>query len=368
MAATDYNIVPYRGMVDASGCTLSGRVLERPLQGGPREDDTWWDNLRNAYQRFDSQSQAGVGVAVTFRGQTVVATSDAEGYYNASFPPSAARPSASHPLWEHAEVTRAEGGPVFFQPVLSVPPEARYGVISDLDDTVIESSITHWQTTVRLTFLHNARTRKPLEGVAKLYQAFQHGRDGLGPNPIFYVSASPWNLYDLLEDFFELNAIPQGPILLRDLDLDRAAMNTDAGARSKLENIHMLIERYPRLQWILMGDSGQIDAELYAQTIDKYPGRVLAVYIRDIDPSSDSTYDSFVDGHIENIAASGVPMLRVTDSNAIAAHARQIGLIEPEEIAEVAQEVRLDQSRPELKDAVKDSLQGENTGAPAPGA
>jgi phosphatidate phosphatase APP1 len=154
-------------------------------------------------------------------------------------------------------------------------------LISDIDDTVLQSNVSHWQAAIQTTFLRNARTRKPLEGVAKLYQAFQKGRDGSGPNPIFYVSASPWNVYDLLVDFMTLNDIPDGPIQLRDVDFDRASLLHNAGPRSKLGKIHDIIGRYPGLNWVLVGDSGQIDAELYAQTVEKFPGRILAVYIRD---------------------------------------------------------------------------------------
>ena len=93
--------------------------------------------------------------------------------------------------------------------VLIPDASAAVGIISDIDDTVLQSSITDWKTAAQLTFLGNARTRKPLLGVAKLYAALQ-----AGVNPLFYVSSSPWNLYDLLEDFMRLNEIPPGPIFL----------------------------------------------------------------------------------------------------------------------------------------------------------
>ena len=353
-AAAPYQIVTYRAMLDPTGCSLSGRVLQRPLGGGPHQDDDWWDNLLNTYRRFDSEAMPGVSVDVSFRGKSSTAITDKDGYYHARIPISA---NAIGGLWDTAEVRRSEGGPIFLQPVLCVPKSARFGVISDIDDTVLESSITHWQTAAQLTFLHNAQTRKPLEGVAKLYQAFQRGAANSGPNPIFYVSASPWNLYDLLEDFFDLNEIPQGPIQLRDVKLNRASLSMDAGTHAKLGCVHDLIERYPQLQWVLMGDSGQIDADLYAQTIQKYPGKILAVYIRDVDTATNTPLDKFVATHIERISGSGVPMLLVSDSNAIAEHARKLGLIASEEIKEVAKEVQRDQDRPELKDAVKASVQ-----------
>ena len=354
-----YHIDTYRGMVDGKGvCKLAGRALERPLSGDPRADAGWWDNLVSSYRRFDSEPMAGVSIDTSFRGVTVSATTDAEGYYEAELKLPETT-SATPTLWETAEVRRSEGGPVFLQAVLCVPKAAKFGVISDIDDTVMESSITNWRAALQETFLRNARTRKPLEGVAELYTAFQKALDGDGPNPVFYVSASPWNLYDLLVDFMDLNDIPAGPILLRDIDFDRASLLNNAGPRSKLARVHEIIERFPALQWVLVGDSGQLDAELYAQTVLKYPGRVLSVYIRDVDPSADSERDRFVDTQIQQIASSKVPMLRVADGKAIAEHARKLGLIAPEQVKEVAKDVARDQARPDLKQAA-----GAASGAP----
>jgi phosphatidate phosphatase APP1 len=345
MDTSSWHIQPYRGMVDGDGqCKLAGRVLGRPYVHGPGLQDDWWDNLRSAYRRFDSEAMAGVGVDVTFRDHTVSTVTDAEGYYEASF---AFAKDTCKQLWQVAEVRRSDGGKVFLQDVLCVPEKARFGLISDIDDTVLESNISNWQGAIRTTFLRNARTRKPLEGVAKLYQAFQKGRDGSGPNPIFYVSASPWNVYDLLVDFMALNDIPDGPIQLRDVDFSTSSFLNHAGPRSKLGKIHDIIGRYPQLSFVLVGDSGQIDADLYAQTVEKFPGRILAVYIRDIDAAADTTRDRFVDAQIKRIAGSKVPMLLVSDSNAIAEHARTLGLIEPEELPKVEKEVEKDQARPD---------------------
>ena len=239
--AAPLQLVTYRGMLHAEGCTLSGRVLRRPLHGGPRSDDGWWRNLRNTWRRFDSEPVAGVAVELGFRGARGVARSDEEGYWSLTLPGGAPAQSP----WEIAEARPTGQDKVFLQPVLCVPADASFGVLSDIDDTVLESNVTDWQTAAQLTFLHNARTRKPLEGVAGLYQALQKGRDGQGFNPLFYVSASPWNLYDLLEDFLTLNDIPPGPLMLRDVDLDRVSWRGDTQAQSKVESMELLMRRYP---------------------------------------------------------------------------------------------------------------------------
>lgn len=359
------HIAAYRGYGDATGIELIGRVLAEAPLGGPQDDDAWWDNLLNTYRRFESDEVPGAALQLSFGGARHQATSDHEGYYSASFAPAA---SAGDDLWEDALVSLADGSLPTTQPVMQVLPQARIGIISDIDDTILHTGITNWKTAAQLTFLHNARTRKPLQGVAKLYQALQAGpAAGAALNPIFYVSSSPWNLYDLLEDFMELNAIPPGPIFLRDIGTDAGKFLKSPGHGHKLERATMLIERFPQLRWVLLGDSGQADAELYAQAAQRFGDRIAAIYIRDVDPDTDSPFDLGVDTHIERVAGTSVPMLRARDSVAIAEHAVGLGLLAAAALPGIAAEVMRDQQRPTVGEAVADEVVEKATEAITPG-
>ena len=344
------HIAAYRGHGDARGIELLGRVLAEAPQGGPREDDDWWDNLLATYRRFESDEVPGVEVKLRFGTTEVSATTGPEGYYSATIEPVA--PLRDDCLWENAIASLGDGTLATPQPVLQVPHDARIGVISDIDDTILQSSITDWKTAAQLTFLHNARTRKPLQGVSKLYHALQDGPGGGARKaPIFYVSSSPWNLYDLLDDFMDLNAIPCGPVFLRDLGLDEKKFIKSASHGHKLERAAGLVERYPHLRWVLLGDSGQADAELYAEAARTFGDRIAAIYIRDVDPLLDSPLDRSVDAHIERVAGTSVPMLRARDSLAMAEHAAGLGLLDPDRIAGIAAEVQRDAHRPDLGEA-----------------
>jgi len=342
----------YRGWADDKTVEFTGRVLASEPMGGPKEDDGWWDNLLNTYRRFESDEVPGVPLKAQFRGAEATATSDAEGYYRFAFDTSAV---PLDELWDNAMVSLADGTLMTPQPILQVGAQAAFGCISDIDDTILHSSILDWKTAAQLTFLHNARTRKPLQGVAKLYQALQAGADGQRRNPVFYVSSSPWNLYDLLEDFLELNAIPYGPIHLRDLGFDTGKFLKSAGHGHKLERAREIILRFPHLKWVLLGDSGQADAELYAEAAQEFPDRILAIYIRDVDPVTEDPRDKFVDTYIEKIAGTKVPMLRVSDSLAIAEHALGLGLIAESSMDAIDAEVQRDRVRPTLGEAAAES-------------
>lgn len=333
------HIAAYRGFADASGADLLGRVLAETPVAGPADSDDWWDNLLANVRRFESDEVGGVSLKASFRGASAEMVSDHEGYYEVhvatAMPPSDA-------LWESAAVSLADGTLATPQAVLQIAPTAKFGVISDVDDTVVHSSVTDWKKAARLTLLHNARTRKPLKGLAELYRALQSGAGGDGPNPIFYVSSSPWNLYDLLDRFMELNSIPAGPIYLRDFGTDAGKFFASAGHGHKLERARALIRRLPQLAWVLIGDSGQADAELYAELAREFGARIRAVYIRDVDLDADSPRDEYVDGWIERVAGTRVPMLRVADSKVIATHAVGLGLIAASSLPGIAAEVRLD--------------------------
>jgi phosphatidate phosphatase APP1 len=346
-----HHIAAYRSFSDAQGVELMGRLLgEKPL-GGPGEHDAWWRNLRNTYKRFASDEVPFAKMRATWGGAQVDVETDHEGYYFTSFAPKAA---ASDALWAEADVALSDGTLATKQPVLQVLPHARIGIISDIDDTVLQSSITDWKTAAQLTFLGNARTRKPLLGVAKLYAALQ-----AGVNPLFYVSSSPWNLYDLLEDFMRLNEIPPGPIFLRDIGTDTGKFLKTPGHGHKLEHARTLIARNPQLRWVLLGDSGQADAELYATAAQQFGDRIAAIYIRDVDPHVDSPLDQGVDAWIGKVAGTRVPMLRAKDSVAIAEHAASIGLIDAASIPAIVAEVHKDAARPTVAEAAaKEVVQG----------
>jgi phosphatidate phosphatase APP1 len=96
------------------------------------------------------------------------------------------------------------------------PPSAQFGVISDIDDTVIRTDATRLLRMLKRTLLENARTRLPFEGVAEFYSGLHARRTVRALNPVFYVSSSPWNLYAVLTDFLEHQGIPLGPLMLRD--------------------------------------------------------------------------------------------------------------------------------------------------------
>jgi phosphatidate phosphatase APP1 len=149
---------------------------------------------------------------------------------------------------------------------------------------------------------------------------------GNGKNPFFYVSSSDWNLFDLIRDFLNYREIPAGPLLLKDLHVDlRNIWKSGGGSHQhKLEKINMLLELYPGMKFILIGDSGQHDPELYAEIIESHPGRIKAVYIREIKKIKDQR-SKLLKAKINDPAAPDITFVQNTEQ--AIQHARNHGII-----------------------------------------
>jgi len=152
--------------------------------------------------------------------------------------------------------------------VLVPSPRARFGLISDIDDTIVSSNVTRKVRMVLTVALTNARTRKPFPGVAAFYRALH-----AGVNPVFYVSKSPWNLYPPLLEYLQVQELPVGPVLLRDFGWRREREH-------KRKAIEDILGAYPALPFVLIGDSGEQDAQIYGDVARRFPGRIRAIYIR----------------------------------------------------------------------------------------
>ncbi len=337
------------------------RVLATPLGGGPRERDRWWDNLRNTYRRWDTQEVPHARVTATLGGEVQEVTADEEGYAWFRFaPPPAVDPGVANLLIadsaadrgaKPAEEATVRGAMVDTTlPVIRPGPGAPFGVISDLDDTVIHTGITNLFTAARLTFLHNARTRKPLPGVSSLYRALESA--GPDPAPFFYVSSSAWNLHDLLTDFLRLNGLPVGPLLLQDLGLDRTKFIKKPGHRHKLDKARDLVDAFPGLPFVLIGDSGQADPHLYETLVRERPGRIVCVLIRDIDAGHASARDRNAEQHLAAARAAGTPAFLVHDSVEAAEHLIALGLLSADTLDAIRADTAAEAGKPGVVRAV----------------
>ncbi len=261
---------------------IKGRVIESYRQSKPSPKKNYFQNILAAIRRYAGSSVAQAKVKVSYLGRSEIFESDSEGVIggtiNKRLTESAADDTITFKLLPE-EGIEPEREKITIH-VLRFNSNHHMGIISDIDDTILISHATRIGKKLWLSISKNAYTRRPFPGVSKFY----HGLSGNGKNPFFYVSSSDWNLFDMIRDFLNYRNIPKGPLLLNDLHVNlRNIWKSGGGSHQhKLEKIEMLMELYPGMNFILIGDSGQHDPELYARVIKDYPGRVFKVYIREI--------------------------------------------------------------------------------------
>ena len=329
-------VLPYLGFGTADRLTVCGRVLEDEGFRPARSADRAWRNLVAMYKRFESDEVPGARVRARHGPSVAEAVADREGYFSLELQTA----SAGVPWREvEFELLAPRAGATAKGKALVPPASARFGVISDIDDTVVQSHVTQKLRMVLRLALSNALTRKPFEGVAEFYRALHEGAGGEG-NPVFYVSKSPWNLYVPLIDFLQAQGIPLGPLLLRDFGMHLLRSSGDHKARS----IARVMETYPKLPFVLIGDSGEHDPEIYAEVVRRWPGRVRAIYIRSV--SRDPARVNSIDRLIEEVRPTGCQLVLAPDSELAAAHAAGEGLISPAALKAIRREKAADQKRP----------------------
>jgi phosphatidate phosphatase APP1 len=320
-------ILPYRGYGTQEVLYLKGRVLEDKGIKAASERDSLWDNLLNMYKRFNSKEIPYARVTAVFQDVEQRVIADEEGFFDVRIePPESLPPDRSwhqvklkliEPQREGTGTVEAEGH------VLVPPPSAGFGVISDVDDTVIYTNATHLFKMARTVFLGNARTRLPFKGAAAFYRALMHGGRGNALNPLFFISSSPWNIYDLLSDFFQLQDIPLGPLLLRDWGITEDEFLPTRHGSHKFKSIRRIMDLYSDLPFILVGDSGQEDPEIYHEVVTKYPGRILAIYIRNVGRGLDRAEEILA--LAEQVSKDGSTMLLAEHTSEFAQHAAAHG-------------------------------------------
>lgn len=312
---TQFRIEPYIGHGGAEGVVVRGRVLDDSPPSAAVEGEGVGAAVRRTLRGFVTHELPGVPLRVSVAGANVEAVTDAEGYFVTRFNPDPDRLTSP---WTSGTVElggayRGLTDPHTTPHQVRVPGQnARFGILSDIDDTILETGVQRVGQMIRQTFTGSALTRTPLPGAPDLYRDL-----AAGVNPVFYVSSSPWNLHAFLVAFLRHREFPTGPVLLRDL------LGTPAGREQKTSRIREILNVHPQLPFVLIGDSAERDPEIYADIVRAYPGRILAVYIREmrLDPG---------DGRVEKVSRAwdpNVPFLLATDSDAVRRHATDLGLL-----------------------------------------
>ncbi len=263
----------------------------------PERDSTWRQSLLVAFGRSLGLTDAEIGsnqfrrraamfVVDNERGKTVgldiagervdVGPTDVTGHAaRAVTLPAEAVSRHAAEGWLTVEAVARDGKRRFTGRVQLVEPTG-VSVISDIDDTIKISEVTDRLRLLRRTFV---LTSEPVPGMAALYETWRQGGARF-----HYVSASPWQLLPDLDAFAEAHGLPRGSFHLRQIRLkDESMLTLVTGSEGfKRDRIQELLHRYPRRRFILVGDSGERDPEIYGLVARAHRDQVVAILIRNV--------------------------------------------------------------------------------------
>jgi phosphatidate phosphatase APP1 len=185
---------------------------------------------------------------------------------------------ADLPAGRGQALVSAAGSPPVVAPLYVVAAGPGTAIVSDIDDTVMVTALPRPLVAFWNTFVRQEASRRPVPGMPLLYQALLDAHPGAF---VVYLSTGPWNVAPALEHFLRRNGYPPGPLLLTDWGPTESAWFR-SGREHKTTQLRRLLTELPDRHWILVGDDGQHDPQLYAEVAAASPDRVRAVVIRQL--------------------------------------------------------------------------------------
>jgi len=274
---------PYIGYATPHEIVLRGRVLTALRRTAPRPRHGRLTNFRQMLRLFMTDEVAGI----VLEARGCRATTDQEGYFTLCVPRRTGEigwisvrvsqlghraPGGDSTDWSEAE-TEIDAAVL---PAFVPDGGAEFGIISDIDDTMLETG--SWRP-IRMAWISmtgSILTRRIFSDAIELMDRLTRN----GRNPVFYVSSSPWNLHDFLRRLFERNGLPAGPFFLRDIGIAEDRLAGSAHENHKSAAIAAILGANPDLPFVLIGDTGQEDAMIYDSASRRNPGRVARVILR----------------------------------------------------------------------------------------
>lgn len=317
----------YRGYGSHSEVFVMGRVFRQPSLGLPAPEGTLTRDLVDVLRRGVRWGVKHVDVTLTLNGNCQAVTTDRDGYFDIHM--AIDQPLPTEQSWHNGvlDIVMRDENAVCSEVEIYIPPTTvDLVVISDIDDTVMYTGVANKLKMMYRLFFKKADQRTAFPGVSAFYRALFSGAGGQCQRPMLYVSRGPWSLYEMLEEFFQSNDIPVGPILfLREwgLTLQRPLPRRAEDHKAKL--IEQMLSLYDDLPFVLIGDSGQHDPEVYAQIVRDYPGRITAIYIRNV--NHDASRDAAITELADSVHDDGCKLVLAANTATMAEHAYAHGLI-----------------------------------------
>jgi phosphatidate phosphatase APP1 len=258
------------------------RLLQRVMRAQPWELQTAL--FQERIQGFIAATEPGKRVAVQVgeRIQPLQKKSTRMGYFSGSVRISEAevealaQEGALQDGWLNFRVASPHDEHQNFMGRAQLLPATGVSVITDIDDT-----IKHTEVTCRMSLLRNTFLREflPISGMADVYQNW-----AARGAAFHYVSSSPWQLYAPLAELCTAGGFPNGSFHLRAFRLRDHMLRRLFLVRRPVKGfmIKSVVATFPQRKFLLVGDSGEKDPEIYGAIARRFPNQVAGIFIREL--------------------------------------------------------------------------------------
>jgi phosphatidate phosphatase APP1 len=232
-------------------------------------------------------------------------------------------PARLSPGWQQISMTVEESAPAETR-VFVVSSDTRFGVVSDIDDTVMVTALPRPLLAAWNSFVLDEHARQPVPGMAVLLERLTRENPSA---PVIYLSTGAWNVAPTLIRFMRRHLFPSGSMLLTDWGPTHERWFR-SGRAHKETNLRRLAEEFPDIRWLLVGDDGQHDDAIYTQFAIDHPDSVAAVAIRRLSPAEAVLAGgrTVVDDH----SAANVPWVTEPDGAGLLERLEAVGVLRPD--------------------------------------
>jgi phosphatidate phosphatase APP1 len=288
-------VIPYSGYASTGHARVLGRVVLAPSSVEPsaRRDVSGW-------RRLLTLESPGVEVAITIGCSTITVTSNKAGIIDARIP-------LEEPLEPGMTSARlkVDGREELPANVHVMSDDPVLGVVCDIDDTAWVTGIAHPLRAARRTLGGTSSTRESVPGMARLLRTAVEGE---GHHAVMYLSNGPWNFVGPVRRFLERGDFPAGAVLMTDWGITPTRWFRD-GFEHKSSSLARFMADFPHVTWVLVGDTGEHDPQLYKDVAKAHPDRVAAIALRQVQPQKQAAREA------GTRYVNGVPILRGADGD-----------------------------------------------------
>lgn len=293
---------------------VRGRILQDRIVLS-RSEDGAIKSFVKMIKRLMTDEKKDFPITIVCAGQSYQTNTCDEGYFEIDF-------EQSQKYTESSITIRADKARSIESKIDIISEHAQYGIISDIDDTIMKTgvaSLLKWRLMIN-TFFINPWRRKSFDNFQEVFHHFRKGKKRIEDHPIFYISNSPWNLFGYLQTYLRSKNFPSGFLFLRDINIGMFSSKA-LEEKNKFKEILKVFSICKEMPFVLIGDSGEVDSDIYLKLMSMFPERIKAVYIREI-------YGSKRLPEIKSMIAKmeGRGLL-FTENKKVLAHAKTLGLI-----------------------------------------